>query len=243
MNSEQEIQEKQEIQENELNELNELNEFEEEMEKKTENQKQEKTKQKNPPLIAHSVRNLPLEKHIKIFDIFSRAIINRKVKIHINNIGHNLKENIEKILRNEIEGKCIKEGYIKKDSIKIMTYSSGLICQGVYIEFEVIFETLVCYPVEGMLIECDINTITKAGIKAEIKKYMPTPLVIFIARDHYVKDNYFLQVKENDHITVRVIGKRFELNDKHVSVIAELVKPRQQKDKQKRKKPLLVLED
>ena len=45
-----------------------------------------------------------------------------------------------------------------------------------------------------------------------------------MARDHH-HSHYFSSVKINDKINVRVIGQRFELNDKYVSVIAELIEP------------------
>ena len=111
-------------------------------------------------------------KEKKIYDIFSKAMLTKSVYIHMKYVGNSLKPNIEKVLVEQFEGKCIKEGYIKPDSIKLMNYSSGLITDdGIHIKFEVMFETLVCYPVEGMLIECTASTVTKAGIKAEIKKY------------------------------------------------------------------------
>ena len=34
---------------------------------------------------------------------------------------------------------------------------------------------------------------------------------------------YFYSIKENDLFTARVIGQRFQLNDKYVSIIAELI--------------------
>jgi hypothetical protein len=52
-------------------------------------------------------------------------------------------------------------------------------------------------------------------------------------------------VNENDEITVRVIGQRYELNDEQVSVIGEIVEPKTDKikiDKMK-KKPRLVISE
>ena len=85
---------------------------------------------------------------------------------------------------------------------------------------------LVCSPVEGMVIECQVQNITKAGIRAEIHKYNPSPLVIFIARDHHFQNAYFNSINENDVIYIKVIGSRFELNDKYISVIAEIIVPK-----------------
>ena len=49
------------------------------------------------------------------------------------------------------------------------------------------------------------------------------PVTIFIARDHHFSNELFAQVKEEDDIRIRVIGQRFELNDRSISVIGELV--------------------
>ncbi len=154
----------------------------------------------------------------------------------MNYVGSSLKENMEKKLKEQYEGKCIKEGFIRPNSVKIINYSSGLLTDdAVSIKFEAVFEAMVCFPVEGMLIECTTVSVTKAGIKAEIKKYEPSPVVIFVARDHFHNSAYFSSIKEDDNITIRVIGQRFELNDKYISIISELIEP-------KKHKPLLLVE-
>ena len=59
--------------------------------------------------------------------IYMKNVITRKINIPFNAIGGNIKENIEEFLKNDIEGKCIDEGYIKPNSINIINYSAGLI--------------------------------------------------------------------------------------------------------------------
>ena len=170
--------------------------------------------------------------------IYSKILITRKVPLNIIHIGSNIKQTLEKVISSEIEGKCIVEGYIKPQSTKILTYSSGEI-SGINVIFEVVFECFVCSPVEGMHIKCIAKNITKAGIRAETVEE-PSPVVIFIARDHHTAKPYFATVQQNDNITVRVIGQRFELNDKYISIIAELLEPKEEKMK-KKKKPRLVI--
>jgi hypothetical protein len=98
--------------------------------------------------------------------------------------------------------------------------------------------------VEGMLIQCVAKNITKAGIRAESANEVPSPVVVFIAKDHHFNNEYFADVKEGDKINVRVIGQRFELNDKYISIIAEIVKPKVEKEfMPKVVKPRLVIED
>ena len=82
---------------------------------------------------------------------------------------------------------------------------------------------MVCYPVEGMVIDCNVKTITKAGIHAEvIDNEGNIPITIFIARDHHFTDKTFTNITENNKITTKIIGIRFELNDPYICAIGTL---------------------
>ena len=134
------------------------------------------------------------------------------------------------------------DGYVisKIEKYKFLGPLSYLIAAiGNFISFDVVFECQICLPVEGMLIECKSKIITKAGIKAEIEDE-DSPVVIFIARDHHYMTPYFSTISEDQDIKVRVIGQRFELNDKAISIIAELIEPPEVKQHAKRK-PKLIL--
>ena len=190
-------------------------------------------------------------REVRITSIYSRCLITRKIVLPITCIGKTIKEIIEENIKSNFEGKCLVEGFIKPNSTKIITYSSGIIYRGSSVSFEVVFECEVCFPVEGMLISCFAKNITKAGIRAESANDVPTPVVVFIAKDHHYNISYFNEIKEGDKINVRVIGQRFELYDKYISVIGELVKPNVEKEfgvegkKQafKESKPRLVIGD
>ncbi len=181
-------------------------------------------------------------KETKITSIYSRCLITRNIVLPITAIGKNIKEVIEENIKSNFEGKCLVEGFIKPNSAKIITYSSGIIYRGSSVSFEVIFECEVCFPVEGMLISCVAKNITKAGIRAESSTEVPSPVVVFIAKDHHYNVSHFNDVKEGDKINVRVIGQRFELNDKFVSIIGELVKEKEFVPTEN-KKPRIVIED
>ena len=115
------------------------------------------------------------------------------------------------------------------NSIRLVSYSSGLIIED-NICYDTVFECLVCCPVEGMNInKCVVKNITKAGIRAEINTDNETPIIIFIARDHHYNKQYFSSINVEDLINVKVIGIRFELNDKSISVIGNLIDNRKAK--------------
>ena len=158
----------------------------------------------------------------KVYGVYMNSMLDRKVYLHITQIGKTVKQNLEKKISNEIGGKCIDEGYIKPRSIKIHSYSSGNI-SGEHVEYQVCFECMVCLPVDGMLAECTCKSVTKAGVHAEvIDDQGNTPLTLFIARDHHHLNESLSSIKENDNLLARVIGIRYELNDKYISAIAKL---------------------
>ena len=153
--------------------------------------------------------------------IYAPSMITRSISISIISIGQNLDETIRQKIQDDYEGKCVVEGFIKPGSSKIVSYSSGTV-RGGNIIFEVLFECETSLPVEGMKITCVAVNITKAGIRGDIANIKPSPAIVFITRDHHYNVDYFNTIKEGDIFVAIVIGQRFELNDKFVSIIAKL---------------------
>ena len=153
--------------------------------------------------------------------LYIKNIITKKLSIPIKYVGANIKQVLEDILKKDFEGKCCIDGYVKKGSSKIITYSCGNIFGNIAI-FTIVFEYLVCNPPNGMRISCIVNNITNAGIMANANNTDVSPINVFIARDHHYNIPYFSQLANDDVVMVRVIGQRFELNDSAVFIIAEL---------------------
>jgi len=155
--------------------------------------------------------------------LYTKAILNQKVQLPFIIIGTNIETTIRNTISSKIEGKCIVEGYVKPGSIKIINISSGTL-QGRFIVFEVVFECSICCPVEGMQIKCYAKNITQAGIRAFTNfDEKSSPVIIYVSRDHHSSNEYFNSINEKDAIRIRVIGQRFELNDRQVSIIGELL--------------------
>lgn len=157
-----------------------------------------------------------------IYEPYIKSLLTSKIVLSIREIGKNVKQNLERKIISQVEGKCIPEGFIRPNSVQIINYSSGNVISDL-IEFHAVYECYVCHPVEGMLVEAMTKTITKAGIHAQvIDKEGNIPITVFVARDHHHIDQLFNSVSENAKIIVRVIGTRFELNDPYICVIAKL---------------------
>jgi len=157
------------------------------------------------------------------YSVYARNMISIKIHLMMSEVGDSTKRNLERKIVHRTEGKCIPEGFVRPDSVKIVSYSSGVVKMNL-IEFQVVFECLICNPVEGQVVECTTKSITKAGVHAEVMtdgRFIP--MKIFLARDHNYSNRTFGNIKENDTISVRIIGKRFELNDPYIVAIASLV--------------------
>lgn len=155
--------------------------------------------------------------------IYAKSILSRKISLLITEIGGNVKENLESKIASTVEGKCIAEGFIKPGSVRLVSHSSGNI-NAEYVDFQTLFECLICHPVEGMTIDCTSKTITKAGVHAQvIDSDGAIPLTVFIARDHHNTNRQFNSIKENSNVTVKVVGVRYELNDPYICVLGKLM--------------------
>ena len=153
--------------------------------------------------------------------IYSKVLLTEKLCINFNNVDSDIYNTLSKLIKNKVEGICIDEGFVKPDSVNLVSYSSGELLANKVI-FSIIYECLVANTVESMRYDCVVKSITKVGIRAEMNEIV-SPFVIFIARDHHFDNDLFSKINIGDIITVKVLGQRYELNNKFISVIAELV--------------------
>lgn len=153
-------------------------------------------------------------------NLYVNCLIHKKIVVPYNKLGNNMSEYFKNYSEKFIEGICHKEGYIRPFSTSVVNFSSGLLKSDKII-FDVVFSVDVCYPYENMELMCKIKNITKIGIRGIISENN-NPVVLFISREHNSTtdfDNY----EEGQYIKIKVIGNRFEENDKYISVIGEII--------------------
>lgn len=122
--------------------------------------------------------------------------------------------------KNELEGRCRKEGYLSIHSMTIESYSGGLLFAD-SVSFDVRFHADVCNPPIDRLTECKIINNTKIGIRG-IYREKDNPIIFFVSREHNPTknfDEYFI----GQILPVKIIGTRFELNDTSISSISEII--------------------
>lgn len=160
------------------------------------------------------------EEQIAINNIYFNCVLNKKIVIQPKFLNENLDEYIYQYLKKNVEGKCLHEGYVKHDSIKIIKKSIGSISGNRFtgdITYNIIFTADLCNPVIGNIIECKVKFINKLGILAN-----NDPIKVIVGKQFHINDNEMNKINENDIIKVQVIAKKFNLNEKEIRVVAKL---------------------
>jgi|LauGreDrversion2_5_1035112.scaffolds.fasta_scaffold52732_2 hypothetical protein len=163
--------------------------------------------------------------HVPI-SLYHATTVHHKLRIPFSEIldFQTLEDDLTRRVSAQITGKCIPEGFVKPHSCKLRSHSVGALSAG-NITFNLEVDCMMCLPHDGDVIQCVAKTVTQAGIRAHA--FMePSPVVIYISREMQEsspESRTMDSVKPGDGLLVKVIGKRFELNDKHVSVMGEWI--------------------
>lgn len=150
-------------------------------------------------------------------EIFLDTILTDKICLDPSMIRHGVQEVILDKLRDKFEGVCTHHGYIKPNSIIIQKCSLGQVrtfsLNGAVV-YSVLYKARVCNPAIGSIITAKIINMNKFGYLAESMSI----LEIIIPKDANTKEyNQF------DLISVQIIGKKFELGDKKLSIVGKII--------------------
>lgn len=164
---------------------------------------------------------------IKEDNLFVDSKLNYKIVLKPIELKHPIKNVLTNKLKKLIENKCIEYGYVLPDSIVLDELNYPIIERGNII-YHLNYTCKLCYPVEGMILECICDIISRGGIHAKYeyineKNEIINPIEIYILREHNLENPIFNRVKEKDKIKVCVIGTRIEINNPKIYVIAKLV--------------------
>jgi DNA-directed RNA polymerase subunit E'/Rpb7 len=170
-------------------------------------------------------------------NIYFHTVLTKKLLIESKYLDENIDEYINKLLRNKIEGKCVDEGYIKPDTIKIIKKSAGILLGSRFtgdITYKVAYTAEICNPVIGNIIECKVRFVNKLGLLGN-----NGPITIIVGKQFHDSEDDINNIKDGDTVKVEVIAKKFYLNDTEIKIIAKLWSENDKKDIKKIKKDII----
>lgn len=158
--------------------------------------------------------------------IYFKSTLNSKISINASDLNKNIESIIEKKLKENYEGKCCKDGYIKENSIEIVNRTMGRMDPGQFngsITYNIEYSAEICNPTEKQLIDCHAVSINKIGVLC-MSVDGKQPFKIIIPRRTHLDNTSFKEIIEGTKIQIEVVGSRFEINDTFISIIGNLVK-------------------
>ncbi len=154
-------------------------------------------------------------------NIYFRSILKKKIIVDAQYLNENLDSYIQDYLRNKVEGKCIFEGYIRPDSVRLLKRSVGVLLGSRFtgdMTYEVAYSADVCNPMEGNVYDCKVKLVNKTGILC-----YNGPLSIVVGRElHENNMEAFNAIKAGDNIKISVIGRKYALDDKEIKVVGKV---------------------
>ena len=153
-------------------------------------------------------------------NLYVKNILSKKLGIKCNEMGENIDEILKDKLIKSVGNRCLKEGYINGDSINIINRTLGKINPNHFngeIYYNVQYEADICNPQKNMIIACKVKDTNQLGIMAEVDC-----LTIVIAKQFLGQSIKLSNYNMGDIINVSIIGSRFDLNDKNITIIAKL---------------------
>jgi DNA-directed RNA polymerase subunit E'/Rpb7 len=152
-------------------------------------------------------------------------ILNISLGLAADEINGNIENTIIYKLKKQQEGRCIREGYVMPGSIEIVNRSAGtaqLSHFNANFMYHIRYSAKICNPVEGDVIDAEITNVNKMGILAKGGEGDPAPLSILLAKQHHMNNDKYEKMREGYNIRVKIIGKRFDSGENHISIIGIL---------------------
>lgn len=152
--------------------------------------------------------------------LYVQSILSVGLSVSFHQAGKNMDAYFLAYASEHLEGKCWKEGFVRPSSTKVFSYTAGLL-NGTMIDYQVLYLVDVCFPYEGMEVECLVKHVNKIGICATVREKQ-NPMVLYVTREHN-PDVLMEDYKPGQKIKVKVLGHRFEQGDPSIVVLGELV--------------------
>ena len=160
-------------------------------------------------------------------DIYNNNILTTKVKLKPNEINKNYQKYLIGKLKKNYESFYTKFGLIKKDSIEILSISLGQLEQNGLegnVVYYVKFKALVCNPVIGNTILCNVVNDNNFGILCKDKEDEVIEIII-PKKSIAIKSEIDLDnISIGDDIYVEILGKKSKLNDTTIRCIGKVLK-------------------
>ena len=149
--------------------------------------------------------------------------------------SYSFDELLLKSIREKIEGKCNSHGLVRSKTTKILSRNMGMYVPEFFTGtpvYSCTYTTEILNPTKGVILPCHVKVKNKIGLMAHLDIKNKTFIVALVpfqlpnrGADQETQKNMIEQAVENSgkNIFVEVVGSKFEMNDKYITVIGNIV--------------------
>lgn len=162
-------------------------------------------------------------------NLFTTCALTDRIKLRPYELGRSIQESILRKLRFKFEGVCSYHGFIKPSSIQIVKCSMGTLVDYSLngdVEYTISYSAEICNPVPGMLIQATVVNSNRFGILATTFVNVDgeqLPVINSIIPKE-INNDELDNILPGNIINIEVVGRKFEINDKRVSVVGKIVR-------------------
>lgn len=162
----------------------------------------------------------------------TEQLLTTNLFVNASQVNKNIDNVIKDNLKDQLEGLCYEDGYIVKDSVKIINKSMGKIVVNdnvSSVSYSIKYKAKIISPSDGDIIESYVSNVNKMGVVAYIKlsdgdSSEDSPMVIMIPREYFEQSIYnFDDINVGQKLNVTVVGSRIKYRSEKVQIIAKPV--------------------
>mgnify|MGYP003681978215 FL=1 len=161
----------------------------------------------------------------------TEQLLTTNLFVNASQVNRNIDNVIKGNLKEQIEGLCYEDGYIVKDSVKIINKSMGKIVVNdnvSSVSYSIKYKAKIISPSDGDIIESYVSNVNKMGVVSYIKlsegdSSDESPMVIMTPKDYFDSSIYNIDdINVGQKLNVVVVGSRIKYRSEKIQIIAKL---------------------
>lgn len=184
--------------------------------------------------------------HAHMENLFVKSVVTEQVKVKPHELRQGYESTILSRLKTTHEGRCTRNGYVRRGSIRIVKVSEGMLdtnCLNGSVQFVAVFECQSCTPVKGDTVTATVRNFNRFGVMASVgipdAPANPTdtvtdssstvfPVMSIIIPKQSASSAMHSHIDLNnvavgDNLVTEVINVKYELNDTRISVLGRVI--------------------
>ena len=150
--------------------------------------------------------------------IYVKRALTDEIHLQPNQLNYpNISDIILQNLKNKVEGRCISDGYIKPESVEILSRNSGIMENHDFsgsVTYTIKYKADICVPYVGQVIECIVDTHDDTNSVCYIGDEETSPMEIYLFRDHYIGNADYVNLQSGDKILIKIMKTQIEYGKK-----------------------------